>query len=365
LITRLYANNYRCLVAFEGQFDALTVLCGANGAGKSSIFDAVRVLRDLALGDITTEQAVRYDDHTSWLDSNVTEFELHLDVQGRAFSYQVHIEQVSPTLAPRITKENAVCENKTLFERDLDGVRFDKASGLKTGFPLDWRKAALGSIQPANDRRDIETLQEALGKILILRPNPLGIEAESKDERSRPSLDLANLTSWFRSLSQEQEWTDLLREGLRDVWSDFKSFRLVNTGLQAKELQLRFDSSGRSGDLTLTMDQLSDGEKMLIGLHMMRTALATGAVNTLLVDEPDNFIGLPELQPWILSLMELTGGAQAMVISHSAEILNASAEQFGRYLWRDNHTSLTRIGPLRTPEGLSVGEAIARGWAHA
>ncbi len=33
MITRLYANNFRCLVAFKTEFDSFGVLCGPNGAG--------------------------------------------------------------------------------------------------------------------------------------------------------------------------------------------------------------------------------------------------------------------------------------------------------------------------------------------
>lgn len=105
---------------------------------------------------------------------------------------------------------------------------------------------------------------------------------------------------------------------------------------------------------------------MLVGLYMLRAALETGAAHTVLVDEPDNFVGLPELQPWVLRLMELLGDeTQAMLISHHPELLDTAGEQFGRYLWRDNHTSPTRIGALRTPAGLRPSEAIARGWVDA
>ena len=50
MITRLYANNFRCLVAFEAKFGSFGVLC-ANGAGKSSVFDVLRLIRNLATGD--------------------------------------------------------------------------------------------------------------------------------------------------------------------------------------------------------------------------------------------------------------------------------------------------------------------------
>ena len=51
MITRLYANNYRCLVAFEAKLDSFGVLCGPNGAGKSSVFDALDLLRNLGTGN--------------------------------------------------------------------------------------------------------------------------------------------------------------------------------------------------------------------------------------------------------------------------------------------------------------------------
>jgi len=370
MITRAYANNFRCLVAFGAQFDSFGVLCGPNGAGKSSVFDAIGLIRNLASGDGCLggkgERDIAQLEFTNWLDSTIQEFELSVTVDGRSFEYLLHIEQVSGSEKPRIVRERATCDKRSLFERDLDGVRFQKADGTQTGFPLDWRQAALASIQATGSRREIELLQQAISGLLIIRPNPRGMEKESKEESRHPDLDLRNLTSWYRSLSQEQEWTDALRDSLRGVWPDFRSFRLVDVGLNVKALQLRFDgSNGRDTDV-LFFDQLSDGEKALVGLYMVRVALATGAAQTVLIDEPDNYVGLPELQPWVLSLRELLDERhQAILISHHPEILGSAGEDFGRYLWRDNHASPSRIGPLNVPEGLSPAEAIARGWVRA
>ena len=227
-------------------------------------------------------------------------------------------------------------------------------------------KIDVRSIQPAADRREIQILQHAISKLLVLRPRPRGVEKESKGESGHPDLYLGNLTSWYRSLSQEQDWTDALRDSLRDVWPDFKSFRLVEVGLNTKALQLRFEGSNGPDSGVLFFDQLADGEKALVGLYMVRAALATGASQTVLMDEPDNYVGLPELQPWVLSLRELLDeNHQAILVSHHPEILSNAGEGFGRYLWRDNHRSPTRIGPLKVPAGLTPGEAVARGWVDA
>lgn len=364
MIARLYANNFRCLVAFETRFDSFNVLCGPNGAGKSSVFDVLKFIQDLAGGDCflggERERDVARLDLTNWLDSKIQEFELGVTAEGHSFTYLLHIEQVSGDLKPRILRERATCDEKEIFNRNLEGVTFPKPAGVASGFPLDWRQAALGAIQPTPSRREVEILQKAIAKILILRPSPRRVEKESKSESKTPQLDLSNLVSWYRSLYQEQEWTDSLRESLQGVWPDFKSFRLVDVGLDAKALQLRF---GEREMGSLFLHQLSDGEKALIGLYMVRAALATGAVQTVLSDEPDNYVGLPELQPWVLSLRELLDEErQALIISHHPEVLGNAGEEFGRYLWRDNHTSPTRIEALKVPAGLTAGEAVTRGW---
>lgn len=366
MITRLYVNNFRCLVAFEARFDSFAILCGPNGSGKSSVFDALRFIQDLTAGDSYLggdgPQDVRFLEFTKWIGSRIQEFELEMMVDGRTFSYLLHIEQAASHEKPRIIRERVSCDQQEMFDRDLEGVNFRKNDGSAASFPLDWRQSALAAIRPTGALNEVEILQRALSRVLILQPNPRNMEKEGRREAQRPKTDLSDLTSWFRSLNQEQEWTDSLRDSLKVVWPDFRSFRMNNPGLPAKILLLRFDGP-KEKNFLIPFHRLSDGEKALVGLYMVRSALATGAAQTVLIDEPDNYVGLPELQPWVFSLLELLDDQrQAILISHHPEILKDAGEESGRYLWRDNHTSPTRIGPLKVPAGLSPGEAVARGW---
>ena len=157
MITRLYANNFRCLVAFETQFESFGVLCGPNGAGKSSVFDALALLRNLGSGDCFLggegDRDIADLDVTSWLGSTTQEFELGVTADGHFFEYRLHIEQVVRAKKPRIVKESATCDKRVLFERDLDGVRIPKPDGTQAVFPLDWRQAAEFSSPPAACRQ--------------------------------------------------------------------------------------------------------------------------------------------------------------------------------------------------------------------
>lgn len=365
MINYLYVNNFRCLVNFRAEFDSFMILCGHNGAGKSSVFDAITLILDLASGNAVLggdgEQDIPHLEFTNWLTSRVQEFELGVDFAGHTFVYTVHIEQKADFEKPRIVHEQAVCDGRRLFRRDLEGVSFERPDGTSAGFPLDWRQAALASIQPRGPLSELASLQEAMTRILVLRPNPRSMERESRAEVRHPDLAMRGLTSWYRSLQQDLDWAIAFRDLLQSVWPDFQSPRLVDMGLNAKALQLRFDGSDRP----LFFDQLSDGEKALIALYMVIAALQTGAARSVLIDEPDNYVGLQELQPWVFSLMELlTPQKQALLITHHPEVLNSAGGGSGRILWRDNHMSPTRIGPLSVPDGMSAGEAIARGWVQ-
>ncbi len=88
---------------------------------------------------------------------------------------------------------------------------------------------------------------------------------------------------------------------------------------------------------------------------------------TLLIDEPDNFVALAEIQPWLLKLLDRVDeqNAQVILVSHHPELLNQLAGQGGVLLDRPNGGE-TRVLPFSPPDdsGLTPSEIIARGWEH-
>ena len=83
------------------------------------------------------------------------------------------------------------------------------------------------------------------------------------------------------------------------------------------------------------------------------------------LDEPDNFITLRELQPWLGTLKDLIGEGveQAVLISHHPEIIDQLAVPSGRWFERDgNSPSRVSNQPKTQVEGLKPSEAMARGW---
>ena len=48
MLTRLKINGFKNLVDVDVRFGAFTCIAGANGVGKSNLFDAIKFLSDLA-----------------------------------------------------------------------------------------------------------------------------------------------------------------------------------------------------------------------------------------------------------------------------------------------------------------------------
>jgi AAA15 family ATPase/GTPase len=50
MLKRIYIDNFRCFVNFEYKPEQMQLLLGANGSGKSSLLDAIRLVKALLKG---------------------------------------------------------------------------------------------------------------------------------------------------------------------------------------------------------------------------------------------------------------------------------------------------------------------------
>ncbi len=91
MLTKMYVHNYRCLVNFEIEFDSLMLLLGANGSGKTSLFDILYCIRKLVVDNAKVYEVFTADDLTVWLDSQQI-FELHVEGNGGSYVYRLVVE---------------------------------------------------------------------------------------------------------------------------------------------------------------------------------------------------------------------------------------------------------------------------------
>lgn len=166
----------------------------------------------------------------------------------------------------------------------------------------------------------------------------------SDKESSYISPRMENYVSWYRYLSQDQGKIFELTHILRAVLDKFSSFKFDPFSETNYGLKLLFSSeSDDKKTIEYYFHELSDGQKVIIALY----TLIYGTQNedyTICIDEPENFLALPEIYPWLNWLYDFCGEnkLQALLISHHPQLINFLALEKG-YWFERNSNSPVRV----------------------
>jgi len=116
MLKRLYANNYRCLVNFEMNFERLTLLSGPNGGGKSTLLGLLFNIRRLIVDNARVGEVFPEKDLTAWNRQSQQSFEFDVQGEDGLFSYKLEIPHNPDIRKQRIESECLLTGGKPLFE---------------------------------------------------------------------------------------------------------------------------------------------------------------------------------------------------------------------------------------------------------
>jgi predicted ATPase len=377
MITRLYADNFRTLSNFELRLERLNLLLGTNAAGKTSILELLRLLQ----GFVTDRGLIRdlfpATTLTRWEKRTVQRYELDLADADRTFTYKLEIEHRPERDQARVINEEVVSAGRHLFrfhEGEVQLYRDDFSPGPR--YPADWTQSALATLAERADNQRVTSVKRCLRQCLIVKMNPAVMVAESDREDSRAAMDLSNFASWYRWLSQEhQDIVFDLTVRLRELVEGFHSFVLQGSE-RLKTLQAKFSTRENGSSLTFRFDELSDGQRVLLVLHLV-VEFARRQGYSVWLDEPENFLALSEVQPWMNELWDAVGEhklTQAVLVSHHPVLINHLAASNGIWVERavNAPTRVRRIeasAPTLDAESTASGsvplaDLIERGWLY-
>lgn len=370
MLKRVYIDNYKCFSNFEFKPAALNLLLGRNGTGKSTLLEALTRLRALALGESDAVTAFPPESRTRWDARREQVFTLEVGAADGLYSYTVQLEHRESARQCRVLREELTLGGQPLFsfsDGDVHLYRNDHSVGPV--FPADWSRSALATVPERHDNTKLWWFKNWLRRLWTLSIDPRAMESESNAEAGEPAPNMTNLASWYRHVVQESpgELSALFKD-LAAVLPGFTSLNLQQAGERTRHLTATFRLGAvhqRSGTpaLTLGLEELSDGQRCLIALYgLLHLGLRDGV--TLCVDEPDNFVALAEVQPWLAALrdaLEERAGSQMLLTSHNREVINYLARDAG-VLFERQDGGPARVRPFEHDETLLPAETIARGW---
>ena len=366
MITRIYIDNFRCFVNFEYKPSRKQLILGANGAGKSSLLDALLFLRRIVKLGHSFEQRKILGEKTLWLAQSNQTFELEALVDGAVHVYRLVIDSYEDPPQARVLSESLHFEGKPIFYfEDGKVYLFDEQFQQKVAYPFDWHRSALATLTDSKENRKLTQFKAWFDSLLCFRINPFEMTARAEDEDTYPYYNLGNFAAWYRHVWQSLPIeNEKLWNSLRGVLDGFEILKLERAGKGIRSLAAQFKRD--NGAIDLELDRLSHGQKCLIGLYAI-LHFVLGKGGTIIVDEPDNFIALREIQPWLNAVSDAVDESkgQVLLISHHPELMNQWAPDYGVRFVREG-AGLVRVKEFRGGDygPLLPSEIVARGWEN-
>jgi predicted ATPase len=371
MITRLYADNYKTLVNFDLLLGPMNLLLGANGAGKSTVLEVIRLIRDFVC---TGSEAVKLFPTRSlcrWDTRKTQTFEIDLRGKEGKYTYRLEIEHDAERDQCRVRGERLTHNQQPIYVSGDNGGCLYNGGVAGAKFMLDKNRSGIGIIHDDTNKLFTQ-FKKRLKMAWSLHISPDKMVAESKTEDVFPGRDMSNFAAWYRHLVLDQptrifELTEVLKN---EVLDGFRSLRLKTVGEKSRMLWAEFAVQTNDDAVEKVAEyrfgELSDGQRTLIALY----ALAICAVdqeNTICLDHPESHLALPEIQPWLMRLSDATdeGRCQAIIATHHPELINLLAAHAGYWLERQSGGP-TRVKKIGEQDGadLPLSELIARGWLH-
>lgn len=358
MLKRFYADNFRCLVNFEFRPPAVSLLVGRNGSGKTTVLDGLKLVRNFLFGEGDAKQIFGYS-KTLWETRPKQRFELEVEAKGgEIYLYVLELDH-SDGANPRLLREELSHEGNPLFRFDDGKVQLFSDAHVPRGesFGFSTKTSALANFVVRGTHMD--RFQTAAHRILFFSLDPRKMEWSSSTEARGLKESAENLPSWLRTVSQENPHAFLrLTESLKHVVTGFEQLKFLDIG-GSKVLQVLLAGQNRAS-FPATLPILSDGERCLIALYTVLHTLPQ-LTGTLVFDEPDNFVALDEIEPWLHALRDVVDESkiQVVVASHHPDIVDYLAADDAFILGRPSG-DVVRISPFSVDrsKGLSASEEL-------
>ncbi len=368
MLKELYIDNYRCLTNFKINPGVFQLWSGDNGSGKSSALFAMRKVQRLMRGE-HIEDICSKTSLTSWDSRQEQTIGLGLLLDDEEYEYQLVAEYSDQGAGVRIKHERLKWKGETFFLYD-GGVahlfRINRDSGeVEEGahFSAASSRSVIPTIAERGDNRPLLKFRNTVDRWLLVQPVPVLMRELATGETRSPSPHLENFAQWYRHLLQEHPGIGYRsKELLKEVLPGFEGLSLKDSG-EARKLTATFRINEKDRDFEFP--ELSDGQRQLIALYTILESLRAGIFSAVFIDEPDNFVSLREIRPWVDCLEDLCheDAKQAIIISHHPEIVNAMAR--GDDLWFSRQDGAhVQTKPFPATPGLTPAETMARGWEN-
>ena len=352
MIKRLYVDNFKCLQKFELNLENLNsiFLLGKNGSGKSTVFEVIEFFQKIGQGNTNLVDLI---DENSFIFNDVNKLislELEVEIDKKCFVYSLKIEFPKNFNAARIKKETLQIDKEILLKREGGQTTYKN----NAHFLLDWHHIGLPLVSTQSNNDPIVVFKDWLKSIVLVAPYPKQFLNISKIESAKLNKDGSNIMDFSRwLLSSNPSLYVSIFNYLKSKMPDLETFKFDNNG--GNERKLIFEFGIKSNKKIFDFKQLSDGEQIFFLAATILAAQKNTPNLLCLWDEPDNFIGLKEMNGFITEFRKAfeDTSSQLLMTSHNERAINRFSNHNIFVLSRNSHLAPTKVKVLKDIDYIS------------
>ncbi len=360
MIERVFIDNVWSFVNFEWRPGPLVMLLGSNGAGKTSLLDVIRSVQRLVLGEAPLAAIFPDRSRTRWDDRREQTIEIDIRGNGGLYRYGLIVDH-DPRYPgkPVIVRERLTFDDAWVLEVDGGELHQFTDTGAEPNAParIKATRSGIRTVEATNDLKRLLWFKWWISGLWVLRPDPRVMDAKIEGMSADVLADnMVNFAAWYvYQLRQKPGIMFKANQALAQIIPGF-----LELCEQNGHLRVRFGDE--NDQHSFGYGHLSDGQKTLIALYIVRHMAAVPG-KTLLIDEPDNYVTIREIQPWMMEVAEAAlrkDGPQVWIVSHHPEKMNPLARDYGWVFYREGAgpTQVKRMTPPDAPD--VAGEPTVR-----
>ncbi|WP_051530401.1 AAA family ATPase [Halomonas halodenitrificans] len=351
MIRKFYIDNFKSLIGFELNLTAFSCLVGLNGAGKSTVLQALDFISHQMRGDIKgwlAERQWKPGDIGSKLTAKKN-IEISVTVESKDYGL-IEWSASFNRQSLRCTAEEVFCGNVRLLKVE-DGEFFLNRGVKSVGWRqesqsimFDYQGSILSQIKDNRLENELQILKDSLAKIRSLDLiSPEHLRQRTRDSAGHLGLGGQKLSAFLHE--QGGDARQRLLEKLQTVYPQLASIdtRSLRSGWKHLDISERFSEK----NIKTPARHVNDGMLRLLAV----LSQLTDQEHFLLFDEIENGIN-QELVEFLVDTL-VASDQQIVVTTHSPVVLNFLEDEVAKqgviYLYKTSSGATQAIRLFEIP----------------